>query len=237
MLELNNISRNFGKLAAISDVTYQVEKNTIHGLIGPNGSGKTTMFNLISGFLRPSSGTIKLNGKLINGKPPHQIASLGITRTFQLTSTYGESSVLENVEMGHHLRRSLGSKEIRRSALEIIDRMGIGEFRDVPANILPAGTQRTLAIATAVASGPKLLLLDEPLAGLHPTEKANVASKIADLKDAGITIFIVEHDVKSVFRICSNITVINFGVMIANGTPDEVRTNQNVIEAYLGDGH
>jgi len=237
MLELTSVSRNFGKLAAISDVTFQIKENTIHGLIGPNGSGKTTMFNLISGFLRPSSGTIRLDGKLLNGKRPHQIAALGITRTFQLTSSYGEYSVLENVEIGHHLRRNIGEAAIRKSALEIIDRMGIGEHRDTPAKILPAGTQRTLAIATAMASTPKFLLLDEPLAGLHPTEKAKVASKIADLKDSGITIFIVEHDVKSVFRICSHITVINFGEMIANGTPDEVRTNRNVIEAYLGDGH
>lgn len=245
MLELDNVAMQFGRLSALKGVTLSIPQGEIRGLIGPNGSGKTTTFNVISGFLTPSSGTIRFQGQNITGLRPHKIAMRGLVRTFQLTSIYRELTVLENVVIGHHL--SLGRKvaeerpgsfpitsDPHESAVAILEFMGLADVMNSPARLLPVGTQRILSISTALAVRPSMLLLDEPLAGLNATEKARIAERIATLRKRGITILLVEHDVRSVLSICDRITVINFGQKIAEGTAAEITSNPEVIEAYLG---
>ena len=246
ILEVDNVAKRFGKLAAVKGISLEIPEGQIRGLIGPNGSGKTTMFHLISGFLRPTSGDIRFQGASIKGKRPHQIAKRGLVRTFQLTSIYREMTVRENVTMGHHIhagRRSRARPTLEKlpqfEAVEestdwILDFMALSEEAETTARLLPAGMQRVLSIATALAVRPTLLMLDEPLAGLNTTEKSNVAQKIARLRDHGITVLLVEHDVRSVLSVSDLITVIDFGEKIAEGTADEVTSNPAVIEAYLG---
>jgi len=246
ILELNDIAKRFGKLVAVKNISFEIAEGEIRGLIGPNGSGKTTIFHLISGFEKLTSGTVRFQGKNLKGKRPHQIAKLGLVRTFQLTSIYREMTVRENVMIGHHLnsgRRGASAgasgklplfETTEESAAWILDFMDLTEDADTPARLLPAGMQRVLSIATALALRPKMLLLDEPLAGLHSTEKASVSRKIKSLRDHGVTILLVEHDVRSVLSICDRITVIDFGEKIAEGTAGEVTSNAEVIEAYLG---
>ena len=251
ILEVNNLEKRFGKLVAVKDISVTIPEGQIRGLIGPNGSGKTTTFHLISGFLKPTSGEVKFRGARITGKAPHRIAKKGLVRTFQLTSVYRDMSVRENVHMGHHIHAGRAASEIEEnsqfpsfSSIEdstswILEFMDLSGDSEAPARMLPAGMQRVLSIATALAVRPKLLMLDEPLAGLNPTEKSNVAQKISSLRDRGITILLVEHDVRSVLSICDQITVINFGEKIAEGNADEITSNPAVIEAYLGkaEGH
>ena len=246
ILEVDNVAKRFGKLAAVKGISLEIPEGQIRGLIGPNGSGKTTMFHLISGFLRLTSGDIRFQGTSIKGKRPHQIAKRGLVRTFQLTSIYREMTVRENVTMGHHIHA--GRRSRTRPTLEklpqfeaveestdwILDFMALSEEAETTARLLPAGMQRVLSIATALAVRPTLLMLDEPLAGLNTTEKSNVAQKIARLRDHGITVLLVEHDVRSVLSVSDLITVIDFGEKIAEGTADEVTSNPAVIEAYLG---
>ena len=246
ILEVDNVAKRFGKLAAVKGISLEIPEGQIRGLIGPNGSGKTTMFHLISGFLRPTSGDIRFQGASIKGKRPHQIAKRGLVRTFQLTSIYREMTVRENVAMGHHIhagRRSRARPTLEKlpqfEAVEestdwILDFMALSDEAETTARLLPAGMQRVLSIATALAVRPTLLMLDEPLAGLNTTEKSNVAQKIARLRDHGITVLLVEHDVRSVLSVSDLITVIDFGEKIAEGTADEVTSNPAVIEAYLG---
>lgn len=246
ILEVDNVAKRFGKLAAVKGISLEIPEGQIRGLIGPNGSGKTTMFHLISGFLRLSAGEIRFQGASIKGKRPHQIAKRGLVRTFQLTSIYREMTVRENVTMGHHVhagrhKRPRPSLEklphfeaIEESADWILDFMALSDEAETTARLLPAGMQRVLSIATALAVRPTLLMLDEPLAGLNTTEKSSVAQKISSLRDHGITVLLVEHDVRSVLSVCDLITVIDFGEKIAEGTADEVTSNPAVIEAYLG---
>lgn len=233
MLEVDNVSKSFGKLQAVKGVSLSVGERQIRGLIGPNGSGKTTTFNLISGFLKPSSGVVSFKGRSITGIAPHRVASLGLVRTFQLTSVYKDMTVLENIELGHHLTRGR-ERSISASVAKIVDFMELGNYRQTPAKLLPAGTQRMLSVATSLAAGPKVLMLDEPLAGLNPSEKSRVVEKIRQLRDSGISILIVEHDLKSIMSLCDEITVIQFGLPIASGSPSEVTSNPKVIEAYIG---
>ena len=245
MLELRRLTKSFGKLAAIKDVSFSVKAGCISGLIGPNGSGKTTMFNLIGGLLRPSAGQIRLRGVDITGMRPSRIAALGLVRTFQLTSIYRTMSVFDSVLMGHHLSRPGNSRaafpvivgdnaDVRRSTEAILEFMGLSELRRTPAYLLPGGTQRTLSIATALACRPDILLLDEPLAGLNSTEKASLIGRMGELRRRGLTILLVEHDMKSVMSVCDDLCVINFGSKIGEGTPQAVMANPAVIEAYLG---
>ena len=246
ILEVDNLAKRFGKLAAVKGISFEIPEGQIRGLIGPNGSGKTTIFHLISGFLRPTSGDVRLQGASIKGKRPHQIAKRGLVRTFQLTSIYREMTVRENVTMGHHIHagrhprprptlRELPQFEtVEESTDWILDFMALSDEAETTARLLPAGMQRVLSIATALAVQPTLLMLDEPLAGLNTTEKSDVAQKIAGLRDHGITVLLVEHDVRSVLSVCELITVIDFGEKIAEGTADEVTSNPAVIEAYLG---
>jgi branched-chain amino acid transport system ATP-binding protein len=248
MLELVNLSKDFGKLRAVDNVSMRIEKGEIRGLIGPNGSGKTTVFNLITGFLRPTQGRVIWQGENIAGQMPHVIARKGIIRTFQLTSIYADLTALQNVIMGSHLRTGMGLLEqywgskrahekeraIEGHALSLLELMGLKEEKDRIAGELPGGTQKILAIAVALAGGPHLLLLDEPLAGLNTGEKTIVMDKIKVLRERGITILIVEHDMKAIMNTCDRVTVINFGEKITEGTPSEVSHDKSTIKAYLG---
>lgn len=247
MLELDTLTKTFGKLTAVNKVSFTAKAGTVTGLIGPNGSGKTTLFNLISGFLKPTSGRVRFGGQDITGVRASRIAASGVIRTFQLTSIYRDMSVLEHVVAGHHLSRPgarrAGVKpvvgrtgSVRASAEAIIDFMGLSSVSDTPTHLLPGGTQRTLSIATALGARPNLLLLDEPLAGLTSTEKAVLAAKIVELRNAGLSVLLVEHDMKSVMSICDELCVINFGNKIGEGTPQDVMVNPAVIKAYLGGG-
>lgn len=245
MLRVVDVTRRFGKNTAIDGVSLDVEQGRVQGLIGPNGSGKTTMFNLISGFLKPDSGKVVFQGSEISGRDPSAVAARGLVRTFQLTSIYADLPAINSLEIGQHLSRGRGPRATARSIVGtalspeaeregILAFMGLSDIADVPARLLPGGTQRLLSIATALAARPAMLLLDEPLAGLNPTEKAVAIERIGALREAGMTILLVEHDMKSVMRICEYICVINFGKKIAEGTPHEIRQHPEVIKAYLG---
>ncbi len=247
ILKLTSVSRSFGKLMALSDLSFSIRKGTIHGLIGPNGSGKTTAFNTISGFIKPTAGRVEFDGSDITARHPHQIAKHGLIRTFQIAKIFEDLTVEENVEVGFHLLRKRpqavardgdailvadSTSKMRRGA--ILAFLDLEPYARKPAGVLPGGHTRLLTIAMALASNPKLLMLDEPLAGLHPTEKAIVASRISKLRDLGITLLIVEHDIKSIMSVSDRITVLNFGRKIAEGSPAEIANDPSVIDSYLG---
>lgn len=249
MLTLTELTKRFGRNTAVNGVNMEVQQGEIRGLIGPNGSGKSTLFGLISGFHRPTAGSVRFAGREIAGAPPHRIARAGLCRTFQLTSVYGDLTVAENVAMCHHLARGTVVREdagpslvpagasVEDSADAIIAFMGLSPHRDARASLLPGGTQRILSIANALGSRPSLLLLDEPLAGLDATEKAAIGRKILELRQRGITILLVEHDVRSIMTLCDRVTVLNFGEVIAEDTPAGIARNEKVVQAYLGGGH
>jgi len=248
LLELYGLSKNFGKNQAVSDLDITVEKGQIRGLIGPNGSGKTTVFNLISGLLRPTSGKIIWQGRDITHLPPHKVARLGLARTFQLTAFFQDMTALENVIMCSHLQsgttiwqqvwcnKKTKHKEIiiKNHALDLLDRMGIADIANERAGDLPHGHAAALGIANALAVEPQMILLDEPVGGMNPTETAETMARIKSLRDDGITVFLVEHDMKAVMTTCDVVTCINFGNKIAEGLPHEVCTHPEVMEAYLG---
>jgi branched-chain amino acid transport system ATP-binding protein len=249
VLELKGLRKEFGGLVAVNDIDLELEEGEIRGLIGPNGSGKTTLFNLISGFLPPTLGNVIWEGKDITGKPAHRIVKEGITRTFQLTRLLQDMTALENVIIGCHLHVGMGFLEqifgaatrvekesgIRERALGLLKLIGIENVKDELAGSLPHGYQRALNIAIALATEPKLLLLDEPTTGMNPVETEKLMQKIKMLRDEkGLTIFLVEHDMKAIMSNCNKISVMSFGVKIAEGSPEEVSNNEEVIEAYLG---
>lgn len=248
ILETKGLRKQFGELVAVDDVDMVVEEGEIHGLIGPNGSGKTTMFNLITGFLRPTHGSVVWCGEDITGKPPHVVVAKGIARTFQLTNLFRDMSALDNVIMACHLQLGLGmwrqvlmdhkvkqrTREIEQRSAEILDDMGLGEVRNEIAGDLPHGHQEALGLAMALATQPKLLLLDEPVTGMNPSETKEMMQRIASLRDRGVTILLVEHDMKAVMAYCEEITVMNFGKKLCEGGPESVCANEQVIEAYLG---
>lgn len=248
-LELKGLRKEFGGLVAVNDIDLVLEEGELRGLIGPNGSGKTTLFNLISGFLPPTRGKVLWEGRDITKKPAHRIVKEGITRTFQLTRLLADMTALQNIIIGCHLHIGMGSfeqvfgvsgrrekeKAIREKALGILEMMGIEQMKDELAGALPHGYQRALNIAIALATEPKLLLLDEPTTGMNPVETEELMRKVKRLRDdRGITIILVEHDMKAVMGNCDKITVMSFGVKIAEGTPEEVSNTEEVIEAYLG---
>ena len=248
LVEIRNLSQHFGGVAAVSRLDLDVFDSEILGLIGPNGAGKTTLFNVISGFYTPTTVTVTLKGETVSGLRPDEIAKKGIGRTFQQTVLFMRSTVLENVVTGFHMNyrsglmsqflhtRSAKEEEngIRKKAIEILEFMGLSALKDERAQNLPHGHQRTLGICVALAAHPQLLLLDEPLTGMNPTETLATLNHIRQLKDRGITIIIVEHNMKAVMSLCERLVVLNHGEKIAEGKCEEIQDNKAVIEAYLG---
>jgi branched-chain amino acid transport system ATP-binding protein len=250
MMELSNVSIRFGGLTAVDQLDLVVRAGEILALIGPNGAGKSTVFNLITGIYRPTEGNITFQGRQLTGTPPYNIAKQGITRTFQSIRLFSELTVFENVLIGAHVcgraglwqaltrstSRRLEEEELHRKAEETLQFIGLAEKSGELAINLSYGEQRRLEIARALVSGPKILLLDEPAAGMNPFEEVVLMEMIRQIRDTGVTIFLVEHDMKLVMGISERVVVLDYGRKIAEGTPGEVSRNQRVIEAYLGSG-
>jgi len=248
MLELKSISRQFGGLKVLHDVSLSVPRGSIFGLIGPNGAGKTTVFNLITGLLRPDSGALDFDGHSLIGQSPHRITQAGIARTFQNIRIFKEMSLLDNVVVGmhRHLRSSwpatllalpsfrADERRARERARELLSWVKLDHKTDDLADKLSYGEQRKLELARALATEPKLLLLDEPVAGMNSTEKTELMAEIVNIRDRGYTIFMIEHDMRFVMGLCDEIAVLNFGRIIAQGGPEQIRNDPQVIEAYLG---
>ncbi|WP_224982265.1 ABC transporter ATP-binding protein [Geomonas agri] len=249
MLSLNGIGKRFGGLIALEGISFNVGKGSITGIIGPNGAGKTTLFNVATGIYPPSSGAVLLEGKDISKLPPEGRARLGLVRTFQNIELFGKMTVLENVMVGLHTQSSSGlfacsfrmpwqmseERRIRARAMELLDFVGIQELAEVQAGTLSFGKGRLLEIARAMALEPKILLMDEPAAGLNSSETAELAELIKRIRDLGVTVALVEHDMDLVMDICDQLVVLNLGSMLAEGTPRQIQDNQAVITAYLGE--
>jgi len=233
-LEVRKVSRFFGGIAAIRDVSFEVRKGEILGLIGPNGAGKTTMFNVVNGFYHPSRGEVYFKDQKVSGSKPHQICRRGIARTFQVVKPLQRMSVLDNVIASSFLRAKDKNQavEIARESLQFT---GLYEDRDVISRGLPLGKRKRLEIARALATQPELLLLDESFAGLNPAELDESIGIIRKIKDRGITIMIIEHHMKVIMAISDRIVVLNYGEKIAEGTPLQIRSSPLVVEAYLGE--
>lgn len=248
ILQLSGVSKNFGGLTALNNIDFGVETGEILGVIGPNGAGKTTIFNLITGIFPVTSGELIFDGTVLGKKKTHEIIELGIARTFQNIRLFPRMSVLENVMAGAHCRSSAGllaalfrsasqrreEQALREKALQALTLVGIEDSADLKAGSLPYGKQRRLEIARALATEPKLILLDEPAAGMNDSETEDLRHLIAEIKQMGITVVVIEHDMNLMMNLCDHLVVINFGKKIAAGTPDEVRNNPLVIEDYLG---
>jgi branched-chain amino acid transport system ATP-binding protein len=248
LLRLDRLTRRFGGLTAVDAVSLAIEPGRVSAIIGPNGAGKTTLFNVISGFLAPSEGRVEFDGRELTGRAPHEIAALGVVRTFQLVQLFPELTAVENVAVGRHLRTRGGvwaalarpawakreRGETAAVARELLAFVGLSGREDVPAGALPYGQQRLLEIARAMAAAPKLLLLDEPAAGLNPAETEHLAETIRRIVARGITVLLIEHDMSLVMRLAERIFVLDFGRLIAAGTAAEVQRDEAVLAAYLG---
>ena len=248
ILELRGLTMRFGGLKAVDGLSFSVPAGSIHGLIGPNGAGKTTTFNVISGFYRPTAGRIFHNGQDITGLPMQKVATLGVVRTFQHATLFRELSVRDNVLVGCYQRRRSGlldaivgswrgrEAELLQESAELLAFFGLEERADFPAGALPHGMQRALGMAIALAARPRLVLLDEPFTGMNAGETETMMGLTRRLRERGVSILLVEHDMRAVMGLCDSIVVMNFGRLLAQGTPDEIRSHPDVIAAYLGSG-
>ncbi|HEL1621184.1 TPA: ABC transporter ATP-binding protein [Streptococcus suis] len=249
LLEVKDLTKNFGGLTAVGDVTMELHEGELVGLIGPNGAGKTTLFNLLTGVYEPSEGTISLAGTILNGKAPSKIASLGLGRTFQNIRLFKNMTVLENVliGLGNHGKSEVfasffrlpafykNEEALKTKAIELLKIFDLDGDADTLAKNLPYGQQRRLEIVRALATEPKILFLDEPAAGMNPQETAELTQLIRKIKEEfSITIILIEHDMSLVMEVTERIYVLEYGRLIAHGTPEEIRNNKRVIEAYLG---
>lgn len=249
LLEVNNLTKHFGGLTAVGDVSMVLNEGELIGLIGPNGAGKTTLFNLLTGVYQPSEGTVVLDGTTLNGKSPDRIASLGLSRTFQNIRLFKNMTVLDNVLVGfnnHHRPHIVASllrlpkyyqneRQLKKKALGLLAIFDLADEADTLAKNLPYGKQRRLEIVRALATEPKILFLDEPAAGMNPQETAELTALIRQIKeDFGITILLIEHDMSLVMDVTERIYVLEYGRLIAEGTPEEIKNDKRVIEAYLG---
>jgi branched-chain amino acid transport system ATP-binding protein len=249
-LQVTNLSKEFGGVHAVSDLTFNIQPGHIHSIIGPNGAGKTTLFNLITGVYTPTTGKIVFDGEDIIGKRPSELAARGMSRTFQNLQVFQNMTALENVMVGHHLHLEKGfvpsllrlpsisrsDAECRKSSIKLMEFVGLGAYVGADAGAMPYGALKRLEIARALGAQPKMLLLDEPAAGLNATESREIDEVIKKVAETGVTVVLVEHDMKMVMGISDHILVLEFGRKLAEGTPEQISQNKEVIAAYLGAG-
>lgn len=249
LLDVRGVSKRFGGVHAVKDVSFRVEKGMVKALIGPNGAGKTTLFNLLSGVAAPDAGTVAYRGAEIQGRPPHRIAALGLARTFQHIRLFAQMTALENVMVGRHVRSRAGfvagmfhlpwtwkeEREIERSARDALAFLGIADLADLEATSLSYGQQRAVELARALASEPELLLLDEPAAGLNMRETVELAKLIGRIRERGVTVLIVEHDMGLVMNVSDEVLVLSYGEKIADAEPRAVQRHPEVVRVYLGE--
>jgi branched-chain amino acid transport system ATP-binding protein len=249
LLSVRNLSKRFGGLQAVDDVSFELSRGIVKALIGPNGAGKTTLFNLISGVLEPDGGEISFDGRPMRGLRPHEVAAKGIARTFQHIRLFPKMTALENVMVGRHLHSTAGfipgmlnlpfarkeQKAVAQKGREVMELLGIADLADAEATSLAYGQQRVVELGRALACEPRLLLLDEPAAGLNMRETVEMAALIGKIRDLGITVFLVEHDMSLVMNISDEILVLSYGQKIADDTPLSVQKNSEVIKVYLGE--